>query len=116
MALQQILDKTSALNETGEVKLDIGGYDYCIVQVVSPTGTVSFATSNDANAIQGASDGSAISSLNYTSVQGTNLATSAAVSSLAASGLVRFGYIGQFLMISSPASVGKLIIRLFKIY
>lgn len=115
MALQQILVRTDELNSTGEVKLDIGGYDYCIVQIVAPTGTVSFATSNDANPIQGASDGNATSSDNYVTVQGINLATSAAVSSLATGGLVRFGYIGQFLRISTPSSVGKCIVRLFKI-
>lgn len=116
MALQQILDRTLKFNSDGEVKLDIGGYDYCIVQVISPSSAVSFETSNDSNAIEGASDGSAVSSTNYLTVQGVNLATNANVSSLSASGSVRFGYVGRYLRIfGTSATVTKLIIRLFKI-
>lgn len=117
MALQQILDVTTTLNSSAlnEVKLDVGGYDYAIVQVVTPAGTLSFTTTNDGGAVQGASDGNATSSINYVAVQGTNLASGAAVSSLAASGLVRFGYIGQYLRLSGT-TVSKCIVRLFKIY
>lgn len=117
MALQQILDVTANYSVNKSAILDIGGYDYAIVQLVNPSGTVTFKTSNDANAITGASDGSAVSAINFTAVQGTNLATSAATSTLAATGLVRFGYIGKFLQIDGAGTVtcDKVIVRLFKI-
>jgi hypothetical protein len=117
MALSQILDITEDFNNGNQATLDIGGYDYAIVQLVAPTGTVTFKTSNDANAITGASDGSAVSADNFTVVQGINLATSAAGSTLAATGLIRFGYIGKFLQIDGggSATCDKVILRLFKI-
>lgn len=116
MAVSQILDVTADFNSTNDVKLDIGGWDYAIVQVVNPSGTVDFKTSNDANAIEGASDGSGVSAINFTAVNGVNLATGSGVTSLAASGLVRFGYIGKFLQISgSTVTADKILVRLFKI-
>ena len=117
MALSQILDVTAAYSVNKIHTLDIGGYDYAIVQLVNPSAAVTFKTSNDANAITGASDGSAVSAINFTVVQGTNLATSAAASTLAATGLMRFGYIGKFLQIDGGGTVtcDKVIVRLFKI-
>ena len=117
MALSQVLDVTKEYSVNKVHNLDIGGYDYAIVQLVNPSGTVTFKTSNDANAQEGASDGSAVSAINFTAVQGTNLATSAAASTLAATGLMRFGYIGKFLQIDGGGTVtcDKVIVRLFKI-
>lgn len=117
MALSQILDVTAAYSVNKIHTLDIGGYDYAIVQLVNPSGTVTFKTSNDANAIEGASDGSAVSATNFTVVQGINLATSAAASTLAATGLMKFSYIGKFLQIDGGGTVtcDKVLVRLFKI-
>lgn len=117
MALSQILDVTADYSVGSLATLDIGGYDYAIVQLVNPSGTVTFKTSNDANEKTGASDGSAVSATNFTVVQGTNLATSAAASTLAATGLMRFGYIGKFLQIDGGGTVtcDKVLVRLFKI-
>lgn len=117
MALSQILDVSADYNVGNLATLDIGGYDYAIVHLVNPSGTVTFKTSNDANAITGASDGSAVSAINFTVVQGINLSTSAAVSTLAATGLIRFGYIGKFLQIDGGGTItcDKVIVRLFKI-
>jgi hypothetical protein len=86
-------------------------------QILDLTARYNAATSNDANAIEGASDGSAVSATNFTVVQGTNLATSAAASTLAATGLMRFGYIGKFLQIDGGGTVtcDKVLVRLFKI-
>ena len=53
MALQQILDVTADYSVAKSTILDIGGYDYAIVQLVNPSGTVTFKSSNDANAITG---------------------------------------------------------------
>lgn len=116
MALQQILDVTDTLNSSAlnEVKLDVGGYDYAIVHAVYPAGTLNFTTTNDGGAVQGGSDGNPTASINYVSVQGTNLATGSGVTSLAVSGLVRFGYIGQYLRLNGT-TVDKCIVRLFKI-
>ena len=117
MALSQILDVTAAYSVNKVFTLDVGGYDYAIVQLINPSAAVTFKTSNDANAITGASDGSAISSTNFTVVQGTNLATSAAASTLAVTGLMRFEYIGEFLQIDGGGTVTceKIIVRLFKV-
>jgi hypothetical protein len=116
MAVQQIIDVTADINATGRCQVDIGGFDYAVVQLVSPTATATFATTNDAGAITGSSDGNATSAINWVDVQGTNLNSGSAVSTLAASGIVRFQSIGQFLRIMGPAlTVTKALIRLYKI-
>jgi hypothetical protein len=116
MSVQIVLDVTADFNADSKVQLDTGGFDYAIVQLVSPSGTVSFKHTNDAGDVEGVSDGSAVSATNFVAVQGTNLASGSAVTSLATSGLVRFGYIGRFLQLSGESvTVTKALVRLYKI-
>jgi hypothetical protein len=116
MSVQIVLDITDDFNVDSEAQLDTGGFDYAIVQLVNPSGTVNFKHSNDAGAIQGVSDGSAVSATNFIALQGTNLATGTGVTSLAASGLVRFSYYGQFLQLSGTSvTATKVLVRLYKI-
>ncbi len=116
MAIQQRLDITAELNNNSSWEGDIGGWDYAVVQLVTPTGTFTFNTTNDPGAVQNVSEGSAISAANWIACQGTNLNSGSAVTTLAASGLVRFQGIGQFLQIvGGAAQVTKAFIRLYKI-
>jgi Tfp pilus assembly protein FimT len=117
MAQQQTLNITQDLNNNSIVQLDIGGWDYAVVQLVTPTGTFTFNSTNDSGAITSSSDGSAASATNWITVQGTNLNSGAAVTTLATSGMVRFQSIGQFLQIAGAAAaqVTKALVRLYKI-
>ena len=117
MAIQQSLDVTTDVNNNDLCTIDIGGWDFAVVQLVSPTGTFSFLTSNDSGDIAGVSDGNALSATNFIAVTGTLLSNASAVTTLAASGLVKFSGIGQYLRISGAggAQVTKAIVRLYKI-
>ena len=116
MSVQIVLDVTADFNANAAVKLDTGGFDYTVVQLVSPSTTVNFEHSNDSGDIQNVSDGSAVSSTNFVTLQGTNLASGAAVTSLAASGLVRFSYYGRYLKLSGTSvTATKVLVRLYKI-
>lgn len=116
MAVQIIIDVTGDINADGRVALDVGGWDFAEVQLVTPTATATFETTNDAGGIQGVSDGSAVSATNYVAVQGTNVTSGSAVSTLAVSGLVKFNNLGQFLRIIGPGlTVSKAFVRLYKI-
>jgi len=116
MAVSQITDITTQFNSnSGDWNLDIDSWDFVVVQLVDPTGAVSFLTSNDAGAIQGSGDGNAIAALNFTAVQGTNLATGSGVTSLAVTGLVKFSGIGRFLRLESSATAAKVLVRWYKI-
>ena len=125
MSVQIVLDVSNEFNLGSEsgflglVKLDTGGYDYAVVQFVSPTGTITFKHTNDSGDIQGVSDGSAISSTNSQLVQGVNLATGAAATSTGASSLFRFESNGRYLWLdgsATPVTVTKLLVRLYKIH
>lgn len=125
MSVQIVLDVTNEFNLGSEsgflglVKLDTGGYDYAVVQFVSPTGTITFKHTNDSGDIQGVSDGSAISSTNSQLVQGVNLATGASATSTGASSLFRFESNGRYLWLdgsATPVTVTKLLVRLYKIH
>jgi hypothetical protein len=117
MSVQQRIVITGDLNDNSIWQGDIGGWDYAVVQLVSPTGTFTFNSTNDSGEVQDVSDGSAISATNWIATQGTNLNSGSAVTTLAASGLVRFEKVGQFLQIAGAgaAQVTKAIIRLYKI-
>lgn len=113
MAIQQIEDVTNDFNDGGSSTLDIGGWDFVVVQLVAPVGTTSFFTSNDSGAVQGVSDGNATSADNFIAVSGTNLATAAGATTLAAAGLIKFTGVGRYLRITGT-SAGKVIIRMYK--
>src|SRR5580693_1461658 len=103
-------DVTSRFNPTGVVNLDIGEWDWVIVQVVGPTGTITFNASCDGGAIHGETTGNATSAINFTAVQATNLATGAATTTSAASGLFKFSVVGKYLQSSSPGQTATKII------
>jgi len=116
MTVQIVLDVTADFNADSLVQLDTGGFDYTVVQLVNPSGTVSFKHSNDSGDIEGVSDGSAVSATNFETLIGVNLATAGNISSLGASGLVRFQYYGRYLQLSgAEATADKVLVRLYKI-
>lgn len=116
MALAQYLDFTTDFNTNGSINIEIGSWDYVIVQLVGASGAVTFNTTNDDGGVNGTGYGSATSATNWVAVQGTNLNSGTAVSTLTGSGLVRFGYIGQFLQLTGSAvTATKVIVRYFKV-
>lgn len=117
MAIQQVVDITADLNNNDIATLDVGGYDYAEVQLVSPTGTFSFFTSTDSGDVTGVSDGSAASATNFTVLSGINLATAGAATTLAASGIVKFPNMARYIQITGAggAQVTKSLVRLYKI-
>ena len=117
MAIQQRLNITEDLNNNSIGQYDIGGWDYAVVQLVSPTASFEFSTTNDSGEATGISDGSAISATNWVVTQGVNLNSGSAVTTLATSGLVRFEKVAQFLKIASAGggTVTKAFLRLYKI-
>lgn len=118
MAISNIQDITNDFNNNSGVwVLDVDSWDYVVVQLVSPSGTVTFKTTNDSGDIQGSGDGNQYSATNFINVQGTDLASGSGVTSLAATGLVKFSGIGKYLQLtSSSATVTKAIVRLYKIF
>lgn len=116
MAVQQIIDRTADFNSGSLCIMDIGGWDFAVVQFVGTSGTINFLHSNDSGDLTGISDGSEASAVNFVSVTGTNLATNTGATSIAAAALIKFTGIGRYLQLSgSGASVTKLLIRLYKI-
>ncbi len=114
--ISQYLDLSNEFNATSNVILDIGEWDYIIVQLVNPSGTVSFLTSNDGNAIQSVSDGSAASAINFVAIQGTNLATGSAITSIAAAGIIKFTVMGKyFQLLGTSITADKVLVKLSKI-
>jgi hypothetical protein len=116
MAVQQVVDVTADINADGRAIIDIGGFDFAEVQLVSPNTTATFAGSNDSGDVQGVSDGSAASATNFTTIQGTDLSSGSAVSTLATSGIVKFSNAARYLRIMGPGlTTTKALVRLYKI-
>lgn len=112
--LSSYIDATDKFNAAGTFVQDVGEWDFVVVQLVTPVGTTTFSSTNDDGAITGVSDGTPASAQNWIDVQGINLLTSTAATTLAGAGLMRFPVVGQYLRISGT-SAAKVLIKLSKI-
>ena len=115
MALQQIIDATDQFNQNLSFVIDCGGFDYVDAQIIDPTESVSFSSTNDSGAIQGVSDGNYKSATNFLDVFGINLNNNDLAKNTAISSMYKFNGVGRFLRFNSDNTVGKLILRLYKI-
>jgi hypothetical protein len=118
MAIQHVIDLTSDFNTGSQTTIEIGGWDYCILHFESASGTITFGHSNDSGGVTGITDGSPATATAFQPVQGTNLANGVAQTSHpSGSALYRLGYIGRFLQLTgTDVTVGRLLVRLFKIH
>ena len=111
--LAQTLDVTTDFNLNNGVKIDCSLWQNITVQAIGNlSGTINITGTNDSGAIQGVSDGGPLTSTNYVAVQGTNLATGATVTAIAAAGLFKIVVSTRFIQIggASAATDGKVII------
>jgi len=113
--LSQNLDVTAEFNANNGVKVDVSGWQNCTIQVTgTPSGTINVTGTCDSGAVQGVSDGNAVSSEGYTAIQVTNLATGAAVTAISAAGNYKAVVGTKFIQVggSSAATTGKVILFL----
>ena len=115
--LAEYKDLTVIITNAKKAIVEVGNWDYAVIQVVGATGTMSISATNDGGAIQGTSLGSWKTSANYTAIQATKLADGTSVSALVADGLYRIGVVGRYLQIGdgTTAAATKCIIMLSKI-
>lgn len=102
MAIGRNIDVTQDYkNSIYNLNLDMSGWDTCTIQLVAPVaGAISVYGSNDSGAILGVTQGNAELATHFTQIQGVNLATSTAVSSLATAGLLAVPINAQYLKIT----------------
>ena len=118
MALSTVLDLTTDFNSDSLTKIDVSGWDWIVVQIEgSPSGAIAFKHTNDSGAVEGATDGNALSSTNYVAVQGTDLSSGTGVTTTSAAGLFKFPVIGRFFSLSGTSITGvtKMLVHLSKI-
>lgn len=125
MSVQIVLDLTNEYTTGSEsgtaktVKIDVGGFDYAVIQAPGASNDIAILSTNDSGDIQGVSDGSAVSSTNYVSVSGTELTGLNPVAFVGTNQLVRVQSIGRYLLLDGTAdsvTVDKLLVRLYKIH
>lgn len=113
--LAQYLDLTDQFNSQGGfVIIDVSNYDYCLIQ---PIGTdVTTYSTIDSGAIQGVSDGSATSAINFVSVASLKLVDGISYSTSVIDGEInRLSVVGRYIKISKNAPIEKLLVMLSKI-
>jgi hypothetical protein len=116
MGLSKGKDLTTTFNANGVAQVEIGEWDYVIVQVVGPSGAINFNATNDGGAVTGQTEGNATSATNWYAVQGTNQATAATATSVSANGSFKFGVVGKYLQLTGAGvTVTKLLLYQFKI-
>lgn len=113
--LSQLLDVTNELNANHFVQLDIGEWNTCTIQVTgSISGTIDIKGSNDGGAIQGVTDGNAVSAKNFTAIQATKLSDGSAVTTLGTADNYSFQVRDKYLYIggTNAATTGSVLIQL----
>jgi hypothetical protein len=100
------VDATELFNTNNSFYQDLSGWDSAVVQFVGTSGTISFSTTNDNGSITGQLLPAPEVPINWVSVAGVNLTSKADVTSIAASGIVAFGIIGNYLLLqgSTPTT------------
>lgn len=114
--ISKVLDVTTKFNADSGFIQELTGWDYCVVQIVTPTGAVSFNTTNNDGSVTGELNPVPVVPEDWVSVQGTNLTTGSAVTSVNATSIVRFDVIGEFLQLTgSSVTAAHVFIKLSKI-
>lgn len=106
-------DITAELNANHTVNLDVSEWQNITIHLSgTPSGSINVLGTNDSGSVQGVSDGNATSAANFTLVQGTNLASGATVTAVAAAGNFKFVVGTKFIQIggASAATSGKCIV------
>jgi hypothetical protein len=98
------VDATESFNTNNSFYQDLSGWDSAVVQFVGTSGTVSFSTTNDNGSITGQLLPAPEVPINWVSVAGVNLTSKADITSIAASGIVAFGIIGNYLLLQGSAN------------
>lgn len=114
MGLAKHLDVTTDFNTNGLVNLDVSGWDNIVVQFVTPAAAVTFKSTNDGGAVQGVSDGNAKSALNFTVIQGTDIATGTAATTTSTSSTYKFALGGKYFQLSGTTAA-KILVMFYKI-
>jgi hypothetical protein len=98
------VDATESFNTDNSFYQDLSGWDSAVVQFVGTSGTISFSTTNDNGSITGQLLPAPEVPINWVSVAGVNLTSKADVTSIAASGIVAFGIIGNYLLLQGSTT------------
>lgn len=114
--LAQYLDLTAEFNANNRASFEMSNYDYAVIQMVSPSGTITLTATNDSGAVQGVTDGDITTATNYTTVHATRLFTDNQVTSLANPGLYRVNVVGRYVRFGGDnAQATKVLVMLAKI-
>jgi hypothetical protein len=98
------VDATASFNTDNSFYQDLSGWDSAVVQFVGTSGTISFSTTNDNGSITGQLLPAPEVPINWVSVAGVNLTSKADITSIAASGIVAFGIIGNYLLLQGSVA------------
>ncbi len=106
--ISKVIDATSDFNKYGTYYQDLSGWDVAVAQIVNPSATITFNTTNDDSYTTGQLLPAPQVPSNWYAVKGVDLATKGDVLNVSASANVEFTTIGQYLQfngaVTNPAS------------
>lgn len=122
--LAQYLDLTEEFNNNLDesdhhfVIFETSNYDYALVQLVLAEGVTDFISAKstlDSDAVTGVSDGSAVSSTNYSDIVGLNLSSNSFSIQIFNGIVYRFNLVGRYMKLVGSTQAVKLLVMLSKI-
>lgn len=103
------IDATTAFNSTGKYNIDLSGWEYAVVGILTPATDITFNGTNNGNAKTGASDGNAHSAINWQPLQLTNVATGTGVTSTSGDGNFKLNVGTKYLQLSGTTAASVII-------
>jgi hypothetical protein len=85
--ISRIIDITDQFNSTGRARLDLGGWGIATFQIISPSGSISFTGTNDGGEETGTLTPSPSRSINFSTIEATDLSSGTKVTSTSATGM-----------------------------
>lgn len=115
MGLAKDLDFTALFTaNSGVLQIDVSGWDYFIVQMITPGGATTFKATNDGGAVSGLTQGNQISATNWYAVQGVDLGTGTAATTTSSTSMYKFTGVGRYFQLSG-STAAKITIYFYKI-
>lgn len=110
--LSRIVDQTAAFNQNNKFVMDVSGWQTMSVHFTAPTGTIEIEGSNDSGAVEGVSDGNAITSEigTYEDIEATLLADGSQVTTVAAAGIYKIDIACKYVRFGGAAAAAAKVI------
>ena len=112
----QKIDVTTTFNANNAAVLDVGGWENVLIQMITPTGTITMQGTNDGGEVTGTTEESPTTAANFTNIAAIKMVDGTLVTSLASTGLYKISQPPKYIKFGGvSAAATKVLVLLSKV-